>query len=89
MPRFFFDCRDGDRLIRDDEGLVIDTVEEARHEAARALGEMARDALPDDGDREMSIDVRDEKHASLFRVALWVRVEQPADPRPVEIRSPA
>lgn len=46
MPRFFFPCWDGDRLIPDDEGLDFEDLGQARAAAVVSLGEMARDSLP-------------------------------------------
>jgi hypothetical protein len=46
MPRFFFPCWDGDRLIPDDEGLDFEDLAQARTAATVSLGEMARDTLP-------------------------------------------
>jgi hypothetical protein len=45
MPRYFFDLRDGDVLISDDQGLVLATIEAAQDEAKRALASMAKDAI--------------------------------------------
>jgi hypothetical protein len=41
MPRFYFDAYDGDRFIADADGLILDDVEEAKHEAVQALPDMA------------------------------------------------
>ncbi len=60
MPRYFFDTRDGDRLERDDDGLDLESSEQARQEAERALADLARDVLPDGDMRELEIEVRDE-----------------------------
>jgi hypothetical protein len=76
MPRFYFDHRDGDRVSRDDSGLEFKTAEAAKEMAKRALGELAKDALPEDGDRELSIEVSDENHIHLFRLALTFSVEE-------------
>lgn len=77
MPRFYFDSRDGEQFIRDDEGLEFADAEVARIEASAALAEMARDALPKSHRRELAIEVRDDTH-HLFRLALWFEVEHVA-----------
>jgi len=39
--RFFFNIRDGDTLIRDDEGLMLPDIETAREEARSSAQELA------------------------------------------------
>ena len=46
MPRFYFDVRDDDKSIRDDEGLEYVDIQGARDAAARALADVAKDVLP-------------------------------------------
>src|SRR3954470_7507075 len=58
MARYFFDVRDGDRVIADPDGLEFADLAAVREEAATALAEMARDSLPTTTRRRMSIDVR-------------------------------
>ena len=38
MPRFYFDIREGNRLVPDEDGLEFPTVNEARDDASRTLG---------------------------------------------------
>ena len=65
MRRYFFDFRDGDELIPDEEGVEITTLEAVQDEAARALADMAKDELnrvPDgngSSPRHFCIEVRD------------------------------
>ena len=54
MPRYFFDIADGDKSGHDDEGLNFPDIKAARAGALQALGEIARDELPD-GDRRISV----------------------------------
>jgi hypothetical protein len=74
MPRYFFDSRDGDHFIRDDEGVELDGIEQARDEATLALRDLAKDALPRATRRELSIEVRDEAGRQLIRASLWFEV---------------
>ena len=46
MTRFFFDYSDTSCLYRDDEGVELASLEEARKQALGMLGEVAKDALP-------------------------------------------
>jgi uncharacterized protein DUF6894 len=75
MPRYYFDHRDGDTFLSDDEGLELDGIETARDEATRALAGMAKDALPGSVRREIAIEVRDEASRPVLRAALWFEVQ--------------
>jgi hypothetical protein len=44
MPRYFFHIRTGDHLNRDDEGVVLPSLEAAQAEALRSAGDLIRDA---------------------------------------------
>jgi Domain of unknown function (DUF6894) len=59
MPQYFFDTRDGPELLRDEEGLELDGIQQARDEAARGLLDLARDLIPGSESRELAIEVRD------------------------------
>jgi len=75
MPRYYFDHRDGNTFISDDEGLEFDGVEAVRNEATRALADAVKDALPGSVRREIVIEVRDEASRPLLRAALWFEVQ--------------
>jgi hypothetical protein len=61
MKRYYFDIRDGDQIIPDEEGLELSTLEKVQEEAARSLADMARDA------------VRGQLHGTAQRIAIEVR----------------
>lgn len=75
MPRYYFDHRDGNTFISDDEGLEFDGFEAVRDEATRALAGIAKDALPGSVRREIVIEVRDEASRPVLRAALWFEVQ--------------
>ncbi len=75
MPLFYFDHRDGDELLRDEEGMDFASIEEAREEATKGLGGIARDALPGSMRRALAIEVSDASRKPLFRTALWFEVQ--------------
>jgi hypothetical protein len=60
VPLYFFDTRDNDHFIEDDEGLEFPDLEAVKIEAARALADIARDVLPGSLKRELAVEVRDE-----------------------------
>lgn len=76
MPRFYFVHQDGDLSYPDEDGFEFPSAEVARLEATKALGEAARDELPGEKRRQLSIVVLDEDHRPLFRAALRFEVEE-------------
>lgn len=70
MPRYYFDSRDGDSFIEDEEGLEFPDIETARDQATAALADLARDVLPGSVRRELAIEVRDEGKEPLLRTIL-------------------
>jgi hypothetical protein len=75
MPRYYFDHRDGNSFISDDEGLEFDGIKAVRDEATRALAGIAKDELPGSVRREIAIEVRDEASRPVLRAALWFEVQ--------------
>jgi hypothetical protein len=61
--RYYFDLRDGDEIITDDEGLELNGIERVQEEAACSLADMAKDAARshrmDGAGQRMAIEVRD------------------------------
>jgi hypothetical protein len=45
MRRYFFDVHDGSGVVSDEEGMELSTIDAVQSEAARTLGDMARDEL--------------------------------------------
>jgi hypothetical protein len=74
MPRYFFDTRDGTRVVRDEYGLELNGVPEARHEATRGMADLAKDTLPGAVRRELAVEVRDDDHRDVLRASLWFEV---------------
>jgi hypothetical protein len=70
MDRYFFDLRDGDTLIPDEEGLELSTLEAVQEQAALALTDMARDevriAVGNGSTRNLGIEVRDARGPVLL-----------------------
>jgi hypothetical protein len=74
MPRFYFDIRDGDKVISDDAGLELPDIHAARKLAARAVGEMARDAAADVAPRTIAVEVKDGSRAPLLEATASLEV---------------
>jgi hypothetical protein len=63
MRRYYFDLRDGDALVVDEEGLELLNVEAVQEEAARALAGFAWDAArcsAGSDSHSLAIEVRDD-----------------------------
>ena len=59
--RYYFDFREGDELVVDEEGMELIGIGAAQNEAARSLAGIAWDAMRSDGAQaqEMAVEVRD------------------------------
>ena len=79
MPRYFFDTYDGEAFIRDEDGLVLEDLQQARDEAVLALPDIARETLPDGDRRDYVVEVRDEAGRKVWRATLSLVVERLTD----------
>ena len=59
MMQFFFDVHDGRGRTFDDEGVELETLDEARKAAARELAQIMRDEMPDGARETYVVTVRD------------------------------
>ena len=76
MPRYFFDVTDSGKVSVDMEGVEFDSLEDARGEALRTLGEIAKDELPDGDHRQFSIEIREGDGAPVLSASLSLRVQR-------------
>lgn len=63
MPRYYFDMRDVDGVVPDEEGMELATMKAVQQEAAQALAYMVRGAIaehPNGPVGAMAIEVRDD-----------------------------
>ena len=86
MPRFYFDSRDGESLVCDEDGLDLPDLAAACEEASRALGEIIKDILPDGDERVIAIAARDEDGRLLFTATITFKLEMAEAPLPSGIR---
>ena len=77
MPHFYFDVWDGDRLVRDDDGLELASLEAAEREARRGAADMGRDSLLKDCP-EISVQVRDQHGERVLTVTVSITVRREA-----------
>ena len=74
--RYFFDTYDGETFTRDEDGVVLVDLEQARDEAVRALPDLRRETLPERVRRDYVVEVRDEAGRKVWRAALSLVVER-------------
>lgn len=81
MPHYFFDTRDNDNFIRDDEGLELPDVQAAAKVASRSLVELALEVLPGKTEHCLGVDVRDDQQREVLNTELTYRaVLRPVTP---------
>jgi hypothetical protein len=78
MAHYYFDLRNEHDLTVDDDGLELRDIEAAQVEAARTLGDMARDAVrspecDSSRNRRLAIEVRDITGPLLRQIHFRVR----------------
>lgn len=61
MALYFFDTRDNDEFVEDDEGHEFPDLEAVKIQTAKSLAELARDVCPGSLKRQLTIEVRDDE----------------------------
>ena len=81
MSRFYFNLREDDELISDDEGIELPTLESARAAAIRGLADCARDAICNADRAGIAVEVLDGGRKPLFvaRLVFEVTLSQRED----------
>jgi hypothetical protein len=82
MPVYYFDTRDNDHFIEDDEGLDLPDIDAAKVAAASSLAELARDVLPGSLKRQLAVEVRDDNGSVMTALMTFEAVitRGPSDP---------
>jgi hypothetical protein len=70
LPHYYFDTRDDDDFICDDQGLELPDINAAAQVAARSLAELALEVLPGATARCLGVDVRDEQQREVLTTEL-------------------
>jgi hypothetical protein len=76
MAKFFFDIREGQRFIVDEEGLEFPDVAAAEYEAATAAAEIGRDLLPKGDLRSVMVEVRNQHGQRVATATATLHVER-------------
>ena len=74
MPRFYLDVREGARFAPDEEGMEFADLDAAEHEAAVAAAGIGRDLLPQGGERQVSVEIRDEQGQRVTTVTVTTQI---------------
>ena len=75
MVRYYFDSRDNDLFLEDDEGYELPSLAVAKRLAAAALAEIARDVFPGPVVRTLTIELRDDT-GPLLRISMQFEVDR-------------
>jgi hypothetical protein len=75
MARYHFDMHDGARFTTDETSMELDGLEAAREQAARRLGELAREILRDCDRRDIVVEVKDEAGQRVLIAKLSASIE--------------
>jgi hypothetical protein len=67
MPRYFFDLTDRNVFSLDSVGSELPDLRSSEDEAAKAIVDIARDAMPDGTFRQLAFQARDEQGNHLLR----------------------
>jgi hypothetical protein len=76
MVHLFFDIRDNDVLNADPDGLDFNSIEIARDEAIKVIVDLAKDAVPLELQKNLSVEVRTAGGTVVFKAMLSLQVER-------------
>ena len=76
MPRFYFDVREDGKVIPDEEGLELESLDVAEHKAAVSAAEIGRSQLPHGKVREITVEVKDEDGFVLITATVSLAVRR-------------
>jgi hypothetical protein len=80
MPHFYFDTSCSGGHQNDSEGLAFENDDQARTEALKALGEIAKEETPRGAPNDFRISVRDARGIVVFRASLRLRSDEQSPP---------
>jgi hypothetical protein len=81
LARYYLDIRNGEQLLRDDEGTEFDSLDAAVQGAARSAAEIGTGRLAKGDTSDVVIVVRDEGSQQVFTVTASMKIDWHA-PRP-------
>jgi hypothetical protein len=75
VARYYIDIRDGEQLVRDDEGFEFDSPGAAMRAAARSATEIGTSKLAKGDTSDVVIEVRDEQDQRIVTVTASMKIE--------------
>jgi hypothetical protein len=81
LARYYLDIRNGEQLLRDDDGTEFDSLDAAVQGAARSAAEIGTGRLAKGDTSDVVIVVRDEGSQRVFTVTASMKIDWHA-PRP-------
>ncbi len=76
MPRFYFDVREGQLFVHDQDGLEFPSLDEAEQEAIEAAASIGKDRLPRGDTRAVTVEVRNERRQRVLTVTLALDIKR-------------
>ncbi len=76
MARYYLDIRDGEELLRDDEGSEFDSLDAAVRGATRSAAEIGTNRLAKGDTSDVVIQVRDERNQRVCTVTASMKVDR-------------
>ena len=74
MQRFYFDVGEGARFVPDEEGMEFADLDAAEHEAAVAAAGIGRDSLPQGGERQVAVEIRNDQGQRVTTVTVTTQI---------------
>jgi hypothetical protein len=76
VPRFYFDVRDDQSVIEDDEGSDFESLDAAVHSAAQSAAEVGTGWLAKGDFRDVVVEVRDERNQRVCTVTASMTIDR-------------
>ena len=74
MTRYYLDIRDGEHLLRDDEGTAFDSLDAVMQGTARSAVEIGTGRLAKGNTSDVVIEVRDERGQRVLTVTASMKI---------------
>ena len=76
MPRFYFDVREGQLFVEDQDGLEFPDLDTAEQEAIQAAASIGKERLPRGDTRDVTVEVRNERRQRVVTVRVELHIDR-------------
>ena len=76
MPRFYFDVREGQLFVEDQDGLEFPDIDTAEQEAIQAAASIGKERLPRGDTRDVTVEVRNERRQRVVTVRVELHIDR-------------